>query len=318
MAGQDRPTSSTALMGAKPRPAAEVLRLYRPYYEDLLRYNASQREFIEQRDAPTQCFRWLVELDCGCVADALTTGHQAAHVPMEELHPASCVFQRMLGSRESGASRDNVLLFGWGVTWRYSNWREGYAWCSGHGHETPVREITDWLEREERSGHYSADLGKEVGPYAKWVVKLSCGHYAHHAVSEVDWRPEDGLTERIDFVTKIRQDLESQDLDEKTRRTLEWMLATHGTEPQSRDDCPVCAHTRRVVGCQPVGPLARPKRPSKPKEADRPPSRRTLTRRLNATEANVAKLREQLAQAEKEAARLREERDQTGAQSERR
>jgi hypothetical protein len=312
MADQDQPPLSTALTGAKPRPTAEVLRLYTPYYEELLCYNASNREFIEQRDAPAECFRWLVELDCGCVTDALTTGHLAAHVPMVELYPGKCVFQRMLGSRESGASQDNVLLFGWGVTWKYSNWREGYAWCSGHGNETPVREITDWLEREERPGHYSAHLGQQVGPYAKWVVKFSCGHYCHHAISEVDWRPEHGYTKRTDFMTKIRHKLASEDLDEKTRQTLEQTLATCGTEPQSRDDCPVCAYTRRIVGNRPVGPLARPKPPPKPRKAQAPPSRRTLTRRLHTAEASVSSLREQLAQAEQRAARLRDERDQAG------
>jgi hypothetical protein len=58
-----------------------------------------------------------------------------------------------------------------------------------------------------------------------------------------------------------------------------------------------------------VGPLARPKAPAKPKGPPQPPSRRTLTRRLNAAEANVARLREQLAQAEQDATRLREDRD---------
>src|ERR1700733_7079075 len=84
---------------------------------------------------------------------------------------------------------------------------------------------------------------------------------------------------------------------------------TDSTEPQSREDCPTCAYTRRIVGYRPVGPLAKPKPAPKPKEPPKPPSRRTLTRRLNAAEANVARLRGQLAQAEQEAGRLREERN---------
>lgn len=78
MTEQDEPALSSALLEARPRPAAAVLRLYTAYYEQLLRYNLSNREFIEQRDAPEQVFRWLVELDCGYVTDALTAGQGTA------------------------------------------------------------------------------------------------------------------------------------------------------------------------------------------------------------------------------------------------
>ena len=309
MTGTDQPTLSAFLMQARPRSASEALRLYKPYYEDLLRCNFSNRDFIEQRDAPEQVFRWLVELDCGCITDALTTGHAAAHVPMDELYPSNCVFERFLGSRKSSASKDNVLLFAYGVNWEYSNWDKGYAWCAGHGDDPPIRDIADWLERKERPSFYSKDSGRELGPYAVWTVKLSCGHYDYHAISGIDWQPEQGYTERTDVVTKIRDRLSSSDLDEKTRKQLQWVLAFQGTEPQAKDDCPYCVYTRRVVRCRPIGPLAKPKPPSRPKEPPKPPSRGTLTRRLNAAEANVARQREQLKQAEQEVARLREDRD---------
>jgi hypothetical protein len=309
MAEQGEPVLSPALSAATPRPVAEVLRLYTPYYEQLLRYNLSNREFIEQRDAPQQVFRWLIELDCGCVTDAVTAGHAAAHVKMDELLPSNCVFERFLGSSESGASTDNVLLFSYGVSWKYSNWVKGFTWCAGHGHDVPVRDIVEWLERKDHPGFRSKDTGREVGPYASWTVKLSCGHYGYSAISELAWRPEQGYAKRPDFVAKIRQKLESDDLDEETRQALERMLQTDSTEPRSREGCPTCAYTRPVVGCRPVGPLAKPKPAPKTKEPPKPPSRRTLTRRLNAAEADVARLREQLAHAEQEASRLRAERD---------
>lgn len=227
---------------------------------------------------------------------------------MDELLPSSCVFERFLGSSESGASTDNVLLFSYGVTWTYSNWIKGFAWCAGHGHDAPVRDIVEWLERKERPSFHPKYTDKEVGPYASWTVKLSCGHH-DSAISKLDWRPEQGVEERTDFVAKIRQRLESADLDEETRRALERMLETDSTESQSREECPTCAYTRRIVECRPVGPLAKPKPAPKLKEPPKPPSRRALTRRLNAAEANVARLREQSAQAEQEAGRLREERN---------
>jgi hypothetical protein len=94
------------------------------------------------------------------------------------------------------------------------------------------------------------------------------------------------------------------------RELLEWTIVMQRTEPQNREECSYCVYMRRIVGYRPIGPLARPKPPPKPREPQQPPSRRTLTRQLNAAEANISKLREQLAQAEQEAARLRHERDQ--------
>ena len=166
---QDEPVLSSALLEARPRPAAAVLRLYTPYFEQLLRYNLSNREFIEERDSPEQLFRWLIELDCGCVTDALTAGYVDAHVQMDELLPSNCVFERFLGRSESGASTDNVLLFSFGVTWKYSNWIKGFAWCAGHGHDAPVRDIVEWLERKERPSFHSKYTEMEVGPYAGWT-----------------------------------------------------------------------------------------------------------------------------------------------------
>lgn len=304
---------SPALIAARPRPPSESLRLYKPYYEELLRHNVSIRDFIEQRDAPEHVFRWLVELDCGCVTDALTTGYAAAHVAIDQLLPANCVFERMLGSGKGGASKEHVLLFAYGVHWEYSNWSTGHAWCAGHGDDLPIREIVEWRERKERPRFYSKESGKELGPYAVWTVKLSCGHYNYHAISEIDWRPEQGVAERTDVVAKIRDRLSADDLDDRTRHLLEWALAVQGTEPQAKDDCPYCVYMRRIVGCRPIGPLAKPKPPKRPTEPPKPPSRRTLTRRVNVADANVARLREQLVQAEQEAARLRADRDKADA-----
>jgi hypothetical protein len=128
-------------------------------------------------------------------------------------------------------------------------------------------------------------------------------------MSAVDWQPEQGYAEQTDLVAKIRRDLESEELDSKTKQVLERMLATRSTEPQSREECRHCVYMRRVVESRPIGPLAKPKPPARPGEPPKPPSRPVLTRRLNRAEANVARLREQLAQAEHDAASLREERD---------
>ena len=69
MTEQDEPVLSSALLEARPRPAAAVLRLYTPYYEQLLRYYLPNREFIEQRDAPSRSrgADHLTLFDCDCI-----------------------------------------------------------------------------------------------------------------------------------------------------------------------------------------------------------------------------------------------------------
>ncbi|MBL1074470.1 hypothetical protein JK358_08675 [Nocardia sp. 2] len=273
--------ASPVLARARPRPVSTLGKLYKPYYEQLLRCNPSIRDFIEKRDSPEHCYRWLVELDCGCVTDAVTVGHVAAHVAMDELRPSDCVFTRYLGESRSGVSTDNVLLFGYGVSWKHQNWSKGFAWCAGHVDNRPLREITEWVEREQRPGFYSQELERQLEPFASWTVMLSCGHYESPVVTELDWRPEHGFREQSG-------------------------VARDGKLPSSMKDCRHCVYMRRVTGARSIGPLARPK-VSKPPQ---PPSRRTLTRRLNAAEASARALREQLAQVEQETVRLRSERDQ--------
>lgn len=39
--------------------------------------------------------------------------------------------------------------------------------------------------------------------YTPYYEQLSCGHY-DSAISKLDWRPEQGVEDRTDFVAKIR------------------------------------------------------------------------------------------------------------------
>lgn len=67
--------------------------------------------------------------------------------------------------------------------------------------------------------------------------------------------------------------------------------------PGTKTECADCVYLRRIVAYKPIGCLGKPKPEQKSAKA---PSRAALTRRINAAEANTAKLREQLAQAEAE------------------
>ena len=301
-------TESQALARARPRTAAAILKLYRPFYEDRIRHMSNFREAIpdvverfRQREAPEQCYRWLIELDCGCITDAITIDHNAAHVPMDELYPTECVDNTWhLRPGESLTARDSVIQLHRDWNAPYSNTRKGYVQCSEHERIYPIREITEWIEGKDNPAFIAED-GTEHEPYGSWTVKLSCGHYDQAVITPVGWKPKDGHAPRD--VTDIERRLASEDLDDEIRAGLEESLVMLEYTPSKRDQCWYCVWMRRIVAYRPVGPLVRPKPEPKP------PSRASLTRRVNAAEANAARLREQLAEAEAEAGRLRKLRD---------
>lgn len=69
------------LAKAIPRPAAEVLAEYEAYLVKYLALNRWESEFARNQDAPENKWRWLVELDCGCITEALTDGED--HLPTD-------------------------------------------------------------------------------------------------------------------------------------------------------------------------------------------------------------------------------------------
>ena len=61
------------LAAAKLRPNDQVWGAYKAWYDKCLQANGAKiREAIERTEAPEKCFRWKVQLDCGCTTEVLT------------------------------------------------------------------------------------------------------------------------------------------------------------------------------------------------------------------------------------------------------
>jgi hypothetical protein len=306
------------LDNAVPRPNAEVLREYRDYYDRLVGLNPGNQGLAE-RDAPERQFRWLIELDCGYITEALTGGedkiptqqmwenrlgpHNRPHTHvMSRLWPHCPISDRMCEHcRPAGYVKDGCAT-------------------DHHDEPTPWREITAWGKRV--SEHPEEWVDREDGvegqillpARAWWQVLLSCGHCSDIGVSAPpDWRPEHGHVYDPERVERAKQNLDKhKDAALSIRSWWESDVRTGCPTPNTETRCYECHFQRRIVAYRPVAVLARPKplRKPKPEGPPKPPSRATLTRRLNQAEANAARLREQLAQAEAEAEQIRRERDE--------
>jgi hypothetical protein len=312
------------LANAKPRPNAEVLREYQAY-------PLANNPAFERLYAPERRYRWLVQLDCGCITEALTEGED--HLPTDGVMGGSlrCDYSE---ANQRQPTRERTFLIAGGLVrctngcprgWCYP---KGYLWCSDHDEdkELPWREVVRWIKRGDECPTSVVD-GTVIGPYVSWTVELSCGHCGH-LTAESDWIPEWGHRQRPEVTAKLKPVLEGQraelaaitDPGERRilKRSIDWneaFVRMGAAEPWTEEQCAHCQYQRRIVGSRPVGWLAHPKAPKPPRKprsegSPKPPSRLALTRQLNKAEANAEMLRKQLAEAEAEAERLRRERDE--------
>jgi hypothetical protein len=287
---------------AKARPRRETLAEYEEYYAREL----SHRQHLSDLDASHQ-FRWKVELECGCITEALTEaegklptdGHWNKVLGQDGAPVYAKTFVMSSGAVAMCGGRGNV----------YGQFRplgccrpNGYLWCSGHDESDslPWREITRWIYRKSEHPAEIDEHGHHHDAFAIWAVELSCGHCASEG-APVDWIPEYGHKldpERVERVKKM--------LAKHPDPWFENLSQVNDgcPTPNTKTDCNQCVYLRRIVAYKPIGQLARPRPERKPRES-KPPSRAAMTRRINAAEANAAKLRRELAEAEEEAERLR-------------
>jgi hypothetical protein len=281
----------------KARPRDDVLR---EYMEGLRR----RRDAIDARwsntnsfvlydilapDESAELYRWRVQLDCGCIKEAMTRG-------------------------------DNTLPHE--VPWTdhvyYAQLPVGQVVCHHDDHpESPYRKITDWdtrsehtlpadpaeppdwvMSASEKTGNDPADFWaalrhNEPGTTAMWRVTLECGHVTEVS-ADVDWNPTDGPRRTsAQRLREMRAEME-EDEDEPSplREHMRRMLDEGWPMPQTETTCFACTSVRRFVAYQRVGWLV--PRQTKPRPSK--PSRESLTRRLSAAEAEAQRLRDQLAQ----------------------
>jgi len=291
-------------LAGKSKPREEVLQAYEEA-------NADRRSRIEQKFGhgthvlwqfwapnPDEMFRWRVELDCGCIHDDLSRSEDRPPHEARWLDPVNRVWLPA-----------------------------GQVWCvcdTTRSAPKPYRRIAVWEERREET--FPADpvelpdylSSEETHVWAKirhdephstafWRVTLSCGHVDDHAVTAIDWKPEDGPWRMAADSPRLREMEQwwlSEERDSEERDPELWehylrMIAEGWPIPQTEKDCFVCKHARRVVAYEPIGPLVpKPKLPKPPRK----PSRESLERRLAQVQAEAEKLQEQLA-ADDESAR---------------
>ncbi len=278
MALPGRARSRTQALKAFEEDAAALRRRLNPAFWSLL--------VPEAKDV----YRWRVQLECGCINELYTRGKDRYPDESSSLDP---ITQCRLPS--------------------------GERWCSNdHGEVQPVyRDIVEWIEPEIKE--FSPDPEEPIyaemdtDTWAKirhtephssafWRVRLSCGHFYDHVVTDVGWQPKNGPElASAERTAEMRRELEEAWAKEgqpgwpkegPERDHVGRMLDLRWPRPEPDQACRTCWYARRISGYQRLGWLV-PK--SKPAESPSPDAERKKTEaRLAKAEAEVRRLREQL------------------------
>ena len=238
-------------------------------------------------------YRWRVELECGCIHEVFTCGEN--DYP-DEHSWTDLISDRKLPAGEYWCSNDH------GVDGRA--YRDIVEWCERH--------VTEFPPDPEESPYEGMDpetWGKirQTEPHsphssAVWRVKLSCGHFNDHVVTEVDWKPVDGPTLcTVQRTAVMRRELEAIWSEEGhvgwpeegiERDHLRKMLDLRWPLPEPEQDCFTCRYAMRMTGYQRIGWLV-PR--EKPTETPDPEVERNKAKaKLAKLEAEARQLREQL------------------------
>jgi hypothetical protein len=223
-------------------------------------------------------FEWRVELDCGCVHQAVTGGDDSQNP--EKLLTTSVGYVFLDGSVTLPAGQ------------RICHCRPG-----SHG---PVRDIVEWVDRENKVRVIEPMIvdGEEIlheSAYVSWYVLLDCGH-VESVSTDPSWGPQDGFVgKKGKRRPRGEVEREFRNLyadDEHHLAYLLRLLDENWPEPAPFTNCHACLHSYYIVAYQPVGLVAPPPKP--PRKPRRQRSREEI-------------LREQVKRAERELSRLREE-----------
>ncbi|MGD3108962.1 hypothetical protein [Streptomyces sp. YGL11-2] len=231
-----------------------------------------------------QCYRWRVQLDCGCINEVITRGKEC--LPSE---------RQWRGPECEWLQRGQVLCV--------------------HGDAPPARyqNIVEWGERRERT--FPADPVEPRGgvdprtwalirhgePHTRafWKVTLACGHVTDVIAPELSWKPEDGprlcRAERVEEMTKEFEEYwASNPTGQDHREHMRRMLSQGWPSPEPECLCYTCPYVRWIVAYQRVGWLI-PRTAEPKRQSQIPPPRAVLERRIRQAEAEATRLRDQLA-----------------------
>jgi len=273
--------SNASLATIQPRPRETTLKQYLERHgHDTDSYGAFYN--------PSELYRWLVRIDCGCVTEVLTRGNA--------IPPTEQTLEHSLGGDEEPIYKRTWLLTPFGIQCALSReklcpgeycYPKGHLWHA-HGEDVPMRGITEWLLREKVC-HSSS--GK---PFTPWLVRLSCGHCGH-ANSDPEWSPGIPHVTNYDVVKALREEVLSRDdLSERMRRFHEEQIEFEGflvCDPAKAARCARCVFMRRITEYGEIGKLADswPKPEPKP-TPPKPTSREAAAKQLQAVEREIHRL----------------------------
>lgn len=259
-----------------PKDAVDLVATYNKEHGDAVRAGTAPLWDLIRPDI-VHIFEWRIELDCGCVRQAVTGGDDSKNP--EHLLAASAGYVHL----------DNTVKL-----------PSGQRACFCHqGHYGPVRDIVGWVDRDSKVVEPEPMVieGKKISfePFATWYVLLDCGH-VETTSTDRGWTPEDGFELR--GYKRPRRELERifrktyADEEHYLARMLR-LLDENWPEPAPFTNCNACMYSRYIVAYQPVGLIAPP---PKPPRKPRPKKSReeTLRDQVKRTERELARLRREL------------------------
>jgi hypothetical protein len=258
------------------KDAVDLVATYNKEYSDVVRAGKAVLWDFFRPDIHT-IFEWRIELDCGCVRQAVTGGDDSKSP--EHLLAASAGYVHL----------DSSLKL-----------PPGQRVCFCHqGHYGPVRDIVEWVDRDSKVVVPEPMVieGKEIGfePFTTWYVLLECGHVETTGTNP-DWTPEDGSALR--GYKRPRRELERsfREIYADDEHHLAYMLRLideNWPEPAPFTNCNACRYSRYVVAYQPVGLISPPPKP--PRQPRPKKSREEILRgQVTRTERELARLRREL------------------------
>lgn len=238
-----------------------------------------------------QCYRWRVQLDCGCVNEVMTRGKEC-----------------LPGERQWRGPEHEWL-------------QKGQMLCI-HDDAPPAlhQKIVEWGERRECT--FPADpveprhgvdrqtwaLIRHDEPHASafWKVTLTCGHVTDVIAPDLEWKPDDGArrcsAKRVAEMTKEFEEFwasNSTGQDDRERDHMRRMLSQGWPSPEPECLCYTCPYVRWIVAYQRVGWLTPRAAEPEQQQTLKPPTLASLKRRLRQAEAEAERLRRQLTQSQR-------------------
>ncbi|MFI0734154.1 hypothetical protein ACH4S9_34925 [Streptomyces sp. NPDC021225] len=235
-----------------------------------------------------QCYRWRVQLDCGCIDEVLTLGEESLPIDRQWRGPE---YER-LQKRQMLCVHDDAPP---------AQYRDIVEW----GERREVTFPADPVEPRGGMDPHTWALIRHDEPHASafWKVTLACGHITDVIAPELQWKPEGGprlcRAERVEEMTKEFEEYCASTptaLDHREQGHMRRMLSQGWPSPEPECLCYTCPYVRWIVAYQRIGWLIPRATEPKRQQSQTTASRAGLERRLRHAEAEAQRLRSQLAE----------------------